>query len=357
MRALTDAEAKTIAVLLGSAASPERVRLQRCGLPRSTYHAARRRAYTEGWLRDRYVPEPERFGLRWATFLVARPFADRVEELSRRWSAHEGTTLLLVSPRAVIGVFLARTESAAREMARGSGWGELASSSTSLVADLQGPSVPVYFDFEGLWSHLAGIEGTVTYPMGLGGSAPAENDVPLPSEHQKWAAGELAYRPFADSSPAALGRLVGPLGLPFSQQRLVALGWVNHRVFLDPSRLSAYRGNAADLYVFISGSLLPGIRPEVVFQTLVRECEVFPFLYVVGDGRLLIGAMGASRPPRPGARAGPARTQPVMPTLQKSITGIELLQEPASGFAVAVDHRYDRVAPRRSATQKVSPAA
>ena len=95
------------------------------------------------------------------------------------------------------------------------------------------------------------------YPRGLGGSAgnPDDEAAPSPSRHQWWAAGELVHRPFADPLGTTAGQLAGPLGLPFSQRRLVAQGWVNHRVFLDPSTLSSYRGNAADQYVFLSGQL------------------------------------------------------------------------------------------------------
>ncbi|HEV2519453.1 MAG TPA: hypothetical protein VGX00_02370 [Thermoplasmata archaeon] len=349
MRALTDAEAKTIAVLLGSAAAPERERLARSGLPRSTYHAARRRAYDEGWLRDRYVPEPDCLGFSFATFLIARPFAERVDELLRRWTAHPGNVMLLGGAPAVLGTFLHRTEEAAKTLASGDGWRDLAGSAGAVVADLRRASVPVYFDFEGVWAHLSGTLGTVAYPRGLGGGG-AAGAVPAPpvplTEHVRWAAGELLGRPFVTTGDG--GRLVGPLGLPFSQQRLVARGWITHRVFLDPSRLSSYRGNAADQYVFISGTPKAGFRPEELFQTLVRDSGVFPFLYTVSPERVLIGAMGASGRPRPPElpEGGPRRA--VMPILQDAISGIELIQEPAPSLPIRVDHRYDRLLPRRA---------
>ncbi|HEV2165533.1 MAG TPA: hypothetical protein VGS23_00925 [Thermoplasmata archaeon] len=350
MRALTEAEARTIAVLLGSAAAPERERLSRSGLPRSTYHAARRRAYDEGWLRDRYVPEPDRFGLPFATFLLARPFADRIEELLKRWSSEPGNVVLLGGPAAVVGTFFHPSEASARTLALGGGWSDLASSSRAIVADLRQASIPVYYDFEGLWAHLSGTLGTVAYPRGLGGADPVPAAASEPtgalSSHQRWAAAELLARAFTDSGKGS--HLVGPLGLPFSQQRLVAKGWVNHRVFLDPSRLSSYRGNAADQYVFISGTPKPELRPEALFQSLVRESRVFPFLYVVSPQRVLIGAMGATKPAGAGIGAQESTRRPVMPTLQGSISDIELIQEPASSLPIRVDHRYERLLPRKS---------
>jgi len=179
---------------------------------------------------------------------------------------------------------------------------------------------------------------------------PDDEAAPSPSRHQWWAAGELVHRPFADPLGTTAGQLAGPLGLPFSQRRLVAQGWVNHRVFLDPSTLSSYRGNAADQYVFLSGQLRADARPEVLFQTLVHECRVFPFLYVVGESRLLIGAMGASGNPPSPTDPAMARRRPVMPTIQSAVSGIELIQEPARNLTAQVDHRYERVFPRRSST-------
>jgi hypothetical protein len=347
MRALTDAEAKTIAVLLGSAAAPERERLARSGLPRSTYHAARRRAYLEGWLRDRYVPEPERFGFPFAVFLVARPFADRLDALLKLWSGDPGVVALWGGPGAVLGTFLRPSAEAARSLAQSDAWRSLVSTSIPVVADLRGPNVPVYYDFEGLWAHLAGISGTVAYPRGLGGSSPAtDGEAERLTDHQRWAASELLARPF-DANGTSL-RLVGPLGLPFSQQRLVARGWVNHRVFLDPSRLASYRGSAADLYVFIAGTPREGLRPELLFQRLVRESRVFPFLYALSPERLLIGALGSSTPQAgPSGKGEEVGRRPVMATLNESITGIELWQEPTGALPALIDHRYDRLLPRR----------
>ena len=273
MRALTDAEARTIAVLLGSAAAPERERLSRSGL------RGRLIMPPGPGLRGRVASRslrarPDRIGFPFATFLLARPFADRIDELLQRWAGDPGNVLLLGGPAAVVGTFFHPSEKSARTMASGKGWSDLASSSGAVVADLRQPSVPVYLDFEGLWAHLSGTDGTVAYPRGLGGGDPGPTGAPDPSteytSHQRWATAELLARPFTDSGRGS--HLVGPLGLPFSQQRLVAKGWVNHRVFLDPSKLSSYRGNAADQYSLhlghpetgiASGSTLPSARPRV----------------------------------------------------------------------------------------------
>jgi hypothetical protein len=346
VRDLTPAEARVIAGLLGSAAASERERLRRIGVPRSTYHAARRRAYSEGWLRDRYVPQPERLGLRSALVLAARPFVDRAPELAERWSSVPSCVYFAAGTELVLGVFVEREPKAAKALSTRLLDGRVASWQESIVADLHTPSIPVYFDYEGLWTHLADAGGTVAYPRGLGGT-PEPEDPPTLSDHQRWAASELLARPFAAPEAGRGAHLVGPLGLPFSQQRLVAQGSVLHRVFLDPGRLPPFRGNAADQIVLITGAWRPGARPERLFQALTEQCRVFPFLYVVDPARAMLGALGRSGPTPPGA---PEARRPVLATLQESLEGIELVQVLAPPVRTVIDHRYDRLLPRGSGT-------
>ncbi|HKV90597.1 MAG TPA: hypothetical protein VJQ43_05310 [Thermoplasmata archaeon] len=344
MRELTEAEARVIAGLLGSAAATERERLKRIAVPRSTYHAARRRAYTEGWLRDRYVPQPERIGFPFAVVAAARPFVDRANDLAPRWAADPACAYLAAGTDVVLGVFLARDAAAAREL--GARLDDRAATSWRqvIVADLHRASFPVYFDYEGLWSHLADSGGTVAYPRGLGGS-PEPAEPGEFSSHRLWATRELLQRAEEAASNGRAGHLVGPLGLPFSQQRLVAQGVVVHRVFLDPARLPPFHGNAADQVVLVSGAWKPGARAELLFRTLTEACRVFPFLYVVDEERALLGALARSGAPP--ERASTSR-RPVLATLQESLQGIEMVQVPAISLRTVVDHRYDRLLPRSS---------
>jgi hypothetical protein len=348
VRGLTDAEARVIAVLLASRPDRERERLHFIDIPRSTYHAIRRRAYDEGWLRDRYVPHPVAFGRPIVTFLLVRPYADRFDELVREVSDDPGAVVVWRGAQVVLTVhFHKKAADVDRLLARIES-GRLAPSPWRLTVPTDGPSVPVYFDFEGLWCHVAGFDGTLAYPHGLGGGMEASDDGPAPSglsPHQWWAASELVRRPFAAPEQGRGAHLVGPLGLPFSQRRLLQRGWVVHRTILDPGRLPAYQGRAADLVVLITGTPKERARPEELFATLSRDSRVFPFLFVTGSDRWLFGAMGGSAPSLP-AQDGARR--PVLPTLQAYLQGIEIVQEPAAGFTPAVDHRYDRILPTPS---------
>jgi len=331
------------AVLLAARPDRERERLRQVPVPRSTYHAVRRRAYEEGWLRDRYVPHPVPLGLPWVSFLVARPFADRAEEFGRTVAAEPGNVVLWSGAQATIAVtFYSQPNEVKRLLARIES-GRLAAAPWSVTVRADAPSIPVYFDFEGLWCHLAGLAGTLAYPHGLGGPIPGtsteDGGTPL-SAHQRWAVGELLRRPFVAADQGRGGHLVGPFGLPFSQRKMLSKGWVTHRTLLDPARVPEHRGKSADQVVFLTGTPRAGSQPENLFATLTRECRVFPFLFVVGAERWLLSALGGSSPP-PNDPQNPRR--PVLPTLRQYLEGIEILQEAASGFLAHVDHRYDRL--------------
>ncbi len=352
MRALTESETRVIAVLLSALPDRERERLRRVDIPRSTYHAARRRAYEEGWLRDRYVPDPSRFGLPYAMFLVARPFVDRVGDLVQEWQREPGNVVLWAGSQVALGVFFLPTAEEAKRIAARFDELRLGSWHESIAVRLDQPSIPVYFDFEGLWSHLAGMAGTLAYPHGLGGPGPdgEVDERPEPgtlNPHAAWAVAELLHRPFIGQEQGRPGHLMGPLGLPFSQQKLLTRGWVLHRVFLEPSRLPLYKGRSADQVNLILGRPKPGTRPEELFATLTRDCRVYPFLYVAGAERFLIGALGSSAPTNSSDQP-PEPRRPVLATLQENLEGIEIVQELAPNLVNHVDHRYDRLFARKS---------
>lgn len=289
-------------------------------------------------------------GLPWVTFLIARPFADRVDEFARTVADDPGNVVLWSGAQASISVTFHNRPDAAKRLLGRFESGRLTAAPWTVTVRADLPTIPVYFDFEGLWCHLAELEGTLAYPHGLGGPLSNDGDEENPAQltaHQRWAEGELLRRPFVATDQGRGGHLVGPFGLPFSQRKMLVKGWVTHRTLLDPARVPEHRGKIADQVVFIMGSPRPDARPESLFGTLTRECRVFPFLFVVGDDRWLVSALGGSGPV-PAGPQGPRR--PVLPTLRAYLEGIEILQEAASGFTAQVDHRYDRLLPEEPRT-------
>jgi len=354
VRALTDSEARVIAVMLAARPDRERERLRQVQIPRSTYHAVRRRAYEEGWLRDRYIPHPVPLGRPWVTFLLVRPFADRFPEFVQTVGRDDGNVLLWSGTQLALGVFFHEKPTEGARLSDRLEKQRLCAPAQPLTVTVDGPSVPVYFDFEGLWCHLAGTAGTLEYPHALGGALPGSDDsTPVPlTKHQQWAIGELVRRPFAAEAQGRGGHLVGPFGLPFSQRKMLMKGWIAHRTLLEPGRVPPYQGRSPSQIVFVSGTPVAGARPEVLFQTLTRECQVFPFLLVVGNDRWLLGALGGDAP----APATDGSRRPVLPTLRESLQGIEILQEAAASFTAPVDHRYDRLLPAPAPPSMAAPS-
>jgi hypothetical protein len=350
LRALTDSEARVIGVLLAARPDRERDRLRQIGIPRSTYHAVRRRAYEEGWLRDRYIPHPVPLGLPLVTTLIARPYADRQEAFVQTISSNPGNVLLWTGAQVTLAVLFHAQPTEAKRLIDGLVRDRLSAPPIAVTVRADGPAIPVYFDFEGLWGHLAALEGTLAYPHGLGGGIDSDEDEePRLSPHQRWAIGELLRRPFAAAEQGRGGHLVGPFGLPFSQRKLLARGWINHRTLLDPSRLPSFQGKSADLVVLVSGTPKSGAQPANLFAILTRESRVYPFLFAVGPERWLLAALGSSSPPA----SERLSRRPVLPTLREYLEGIEIIQEAASDFTAPVDHRYDRLVP---AEERVAPS-
>ena len=350
LRSLTDTEANVIATLLAARPERERERLRQIGVARSTYYAVRRRAYVEGWLQDRYIPDPSRLGRPYATFVLSRPFADRVSDLGRPVGKCGPPTVLWSNPQLALGVFFhARPEDGSTVI---KGWeeGRITASNVGVTVDVRGPTVPVYFDFEGLWDHLTGAPGTLSYPHGIGGVPEEEGPVPL-TPHSIWAFGNLLNRPFRERERGEDGHQLGVFGLPFSERRLLARGWVTHRVLLNPSRIPPYLGRSLGRVFLIVGTARPEAKPDVLFARLTRECRVFPFLYVASPDRWLIGGLGGE--PAPGA-AGDDRHEraPVLPTIRESLEAIQIFQEPASTLSMSIDHRYDQLVPSRPSSSR-----
>jgi hypothetical protein len=335
-----------VAVLLANTASNERERLRQLGLPRSTYHAVRRRAYAEGWLRDRYVPDPAALGFPEATVLLVRPFADGQASWAGRAAAQPGAVVVWSGSQFALAVLFHASGAAAREARRQLTEPSTVSGSVLLTPGLAAGELPVYFDHEGAWSNLTGTVGTLAYPRGLPrGHLGESDDSPLSSPRSRWAARELLSRPFAATASGRPAHLVGPFGVPGAQRRLIESGLVVHRVLVDPSRLPPFQGRHAAQVVFVTGEVREGQTPGDLFLALTRECRVFPFLYAISGRRVLLGAVGESGSPGPSASPAGAARRPVLPTLQGSLGGIELFRDESDHLRLVVDHRYDRLAP------------
>lgn len=343
-REMTEAEASVLTVLLGAGEGSELSRVERSGAPRSTYVTARRRAYDQGWVVDRFLPSPE-LGFRWATFVLARPFLEHRQELEEKWTRTEGSVLLWRWPEHLFALFLRRADSGPSPS--GSLVPEsLGRSVMELRCDLYRPQVPVYFDYEGAWASLAGLARSRGYPRAFGrGEAPEGT----PSEGLLRSVAELARRPLA--SPPAEGsasrRFMGAGGLPRSQRRLLQKGWAEWRVLPRFELLPPFEGKRVRRTVLLLGKLRRSADMEDLFHDLWESCGVAPFLLAGNEQTVLLGMVGTGEA-RPGGSSGQGRPQPpssVGTTLQRHLSDIETVSASIDETKVLIDHRYDSLFP------------
>ena len=342
MRALTDAEARLIRALLAAPGESERELLDETKLPRSTYHAVRKRVYDEGWLRIRFLPHPACFELPLVTIAIAHPFADRAVELMELWSRPESNVVLWGGVGLVFAVYLHRSRDEARRLSATLVDESTRARSFFLTTDTGAASLPVYFDFEGVWSHLAGIPGSSEYPRSLSPGFPPGSHAPAgaPSPGLRRAARNLVLRPILADHEGRSGHFLGLLGLTRPEHRLLDDGWVFRRTLPDFRVLPPYQGRNADEVVFVRGEILEGQDPARLLRALTEQCRVYPFLFAQDGSTALIGTVGQSGP----APVAENPTRPsVLGTLQSYLRRIEVDSEWMAGLTPVVDHRYDRV--------------
>ena len=358
-RGLTSAEAKVLAVLLGAGGEPESQREEGSGLPRSTYVVVRRRAYQEGWVYDRFLPHPA-LGFSSVRFLVAQPFLESRAELAARWRALPGSVVVWSVGDTALGVVFESPNGGRPEVPPAID-PALCRNGLSLRCDLTEASVPVFFDFEGVWAHFAELGPPRSYPRPLGRLDGEDGRAELPTLSPGFlrSATQLLARPFLPEESERRYRF-GLSGLPRSQQSLCRQGWVEWRVFPNLDRIPSYRGLLLRRLVLIQGELVPGASLEGLYWSLRREAGIWPFLLAAEGNRVLLGALGVrpggagELPPRLASRASP-----VLPTLLRSLRNVVSFHEELGRSSLDPDHRYDRVGPvlARSPRGPLSPAS
>jgi hypothetical protein len=342
MRALTDAEARLIRALLASPGDSERELLEETQLPRSTYHAVRKRVYEEGWLRIRFAPHPICFELPFVTVAVAHPFAESSVALMERWSRPESNVVLWGGSGLVFAIYLHRTREESRKLAAGLVDDAMRPRSFFLSTGTGSDTLPIYFDFEGVWSHLAGIPGSSQYPRSLSPPFPSGSRAPTgpPSPGLRRAARNLVLRPIVADHEGRSGHFLGLLGLTRPEHRLLDDGWVFRRMLPDFGVLPPYQDRRADQVVFVRGEFLEGKSAGPLLQALTEKCRVYPFLLVHDESSVLVGSVGQSGPVALGGNEG---RPSVLGTLEEFLRRIEVDSEWVAGLTPVVDHRYDRV--------------
>jgi hypothetical protein len=337
---VTATEAKVLSILFEATPGSDAERIRRSGLPQSTYQQAKRRLYGRELIRDRYIPHPPVFGFHSATITLTRPFAEHFETTLSSLAENPRSVVVWAGQSIIFSILLHRNSTDAQRIlptvVRDRG-----PRSITMEANLDLPSVPCYFDFEGAWKNLAGIEGVNGYPRPLGGEL-SRHQGGHPSVAQFEAAARLVSRPFSPGGEEKPAHLLGPHTLPRTEQQMVQKGWVQWRVLPTMPAFRAPSGARVTKVVFIQGALRQDASPSFLFRELVSQCRTFPFLFCTDGRKVLLASLGTDKPlifPNQAAQQLPS----VEGILKRSLEEIEVIAAPLHDLRVIVDQRYDRL--------------
>ncbi|MCI4328749.1 MAG: hypothetical protein L3J86_04110 [Thermoplasmata archaeon] len=329
---------RVISTLLVADSLPERERIRLSGLSPRTYETARRRLFDAGIVYERFVPDPLAWGLQCLRLDLVRPKPGHAAAWSERFAATPGAFHVWQGDGLVFAASLLRARKASDETKFRNEQLD-ANRSWQLDVDLRQPSVPIYFDFEGAWSRIAGAPGPRVYPRPLphwpGGDSLEQARIP---ESLRRGAEDLIRTPFRAHGGRATGRHLGSV-LGFGGPKgATAIGLVQRRGFLDLAKIPAIDGWQLQGLSFVTGTIRKGTQPESLYQELLGECGMTPFLFATDGGSVLIGALS----PAPRAVAPPSRTR-ISEILTKRLEPWSLVNTPVPFLSTPLNHRYDRL--------------
>jgi len=331
MRSLTDAEGRVLRVLLADLEGPERVLVRAAEVPRTTFQTIRHRAFLNGWVKTRYIPNPRLIGSGGVRFVLAQPYSEHWASAVQSLRSMPKVAVLWASPETLFGVLFGAANSALPEGLVPAPW--LCRSYSVSVTGANG-GVPAYFDYDGAWSRWTASTGSMSYPRSLANSA-TRSKAPYPPD--VIAVRGLVVRPFAGSEVSSGSRLPGTGRLSRQERRLIREGWVERRTIPDLAEIPAVHGNRPERVVFVTGSRKPGVSPPQLFADLASRASVAPFVYAYDAERVLLLALS----PAPSAAAGNRAS--VSEILGTGLERIEVIREPIQSLLPVVDHRYDRL--------------
>jgi hypothetical protein len=343
-RELTPAEVSVISSLLAAEPANQRDRILASGLSPRTYEVARRRVFDAGWIHERFVPDPLAWGFSTLQLLLEQPRPGTEDASVTRLLAAPGVFLIWQGAGVVFSASFHKADSE-------TGLGGPSSSSAGsdaiwrLSLDLKGPSVPVYFDFEGAWSRVVGAAGPRIYPRPLprwSGGGAAEEELPTPRLRRD--AEALIRRPFAQRGGPLNGKHLGSIVGLGAGRGALASGLVERRCFPDLGRLPGYQGWSLRSVGFQWGKVKAGHGPEALYQELLQEGGMTPFLFATDRRSVLIGALSPA-PQLTLARDHRRISEILVSRLESS----RFVSAPVSSLSSPVNHRYDRLLPARLA--------
>jgi hypothetical protein len=349
VRSLSPAEGRVIHALIAEVDGGERERLRVAEVPRSTFHKIRGKAYREGWIRERFVPDPVFAGTRSVRVALGEPFADRWEEAVGWWRQRRGTVLLWTGLGAVLSVVF---DEAAPDPERPVlGPPEWFRRCCEVRAEATGTGVPIYFDHEGAWSRWIGAGALVSYPIGLGARAGASPPAgPKGLSGPRLAALRALLAPPRDPSSGETLDAPGSAARREEVVRFTQAGWIRHRAFPDLRRIPPRDGARLTQVVLVTGTWKAAPRPAELLMRVRADAGAVPFLYAHDLQRTILGLHG------PRVQTASPPTVGLGGALGEYLGEIEVVREPIDSLSFVVDHDYSRILPDPAPAAAPEPA-
>ncbi len=342
---LTPNEVAVVRSRLGSDSSESEVaRIRQSGLPRTTYMEAKQRLYARKVLIDCYLPNAEAVPLDGVRFTLAQVYADKIMEAANALLAEPGTVVAWSGVHSIFGVTVQRKgKNDDEHMARRSldSLRSIAASAFVVTCAPTAECLPVYFDYEGSWNHLIGVESSRKWPR------------PFPGPSRGGGRGWFhSGRPSPEDVKALLGRtlleveagrgshLLGPAALPRSQLRILDSGLVEWRTMLSLSEVAGPKDRPLTDGIFVAGTLLQlGTLPRLV-RELAEQQVAYPFFAASDGQRGLLGFLGMAIEDPPEPHRGPPSTS-AFQLINGYLKDIVVVREPLSQLNILRQHRYD----------------
>ena len=339
MRSLLKAEALVGRSLLAHPDEPQSAQIRATRVPRRTFQSTRQRILGRGWVQQRLVPDPRELGRPIAVLGLVQPYVEAMPRVVDAWRRCPGMVCLWTSGETVFGLAFQPRPTSDREPPLPLVDSRSCRASYTLTVDLRERAIPVFFDFEGAWSRLAGLSRSAQYPRAL---AAARRPGPTDGAEEDAAT--------ARSISLTLAAAGGDGGASFGEsflasalqrrrlRRCIANGWIARRAFLDATAVGDTIEGLAERVAFVHAQLRPGADGEAVLATLLNEARIAPFLYAT-DGRSILFAVLAAEAALP-PTSNPPRTS-AFAVLQASTSEIVTIREPLRTLARVIDFRFD----------------
>jgi hypothetical protein len=321
-----------ISSLLANQPVTQSERARRANVPHRTFERLTSRAYADQIVFDRYIPRFSSTTLRSAQLVLAQPFLEDVQRTRDAWRRDPTCVVLWQWPETIFAIFIGsspRPGESSVDPARASG-----PRVSSLSVELTPRDLPVFFDFEGVWARITGVETTMEYPRSIASTHRTADSDGTAADLGSTLVGEICRHAEVPLAPH-----LAPMGLSYfrrrRERRAIRAGWVERRTLLNLSAGLIEEASLAENVAFVQGDLRPGLRPGELLQRLVRM-RVFPFLFATDQVHMLFATLSSRRALRDSLDRRPA----ILRNLQRFLSSITIHRQPLWNLSRILDHRY-----------------